>query len=302
MKKSISPTVPRVRWWRSLKGRERIDGYAFMSLSLFIVGVFVFLALGLAFYLSLTDYTGFAPPRFIGLKNYLDIFRDSIALKSFANTLQFVVMTVVANVVLALAIALLLNRVFPGIRFVRAAYLVPVVATGVVTISIFKMLYAFPYGVFNQILSWVGLEPIGWYTDKRYALFSVVLLTLWHRLPFLGMIFLAAMQDVPQDLMGAAKVDGANAWQRFLHVTLPHLWPMITFVAVISTIEGFRYLLGPLVLTGGGPQNATRTIALYIYNNAFQYHQMGYAGAISFILLLIILGFASIQLRLMRRR
>lgn len=288
------------RRWNPMRGQEALDGYIFIFMSLVIIGVFVLFATGYAFYLSFTNYSGFRPPQFVGLRNYINVFRDTIALQSFRNTLFYVMITVPLNLILSLAAAMLLNREFRGIRFVRSAYFVPVVVSAVVTVTIFKAMYEFPDGVFNELLKLIGLKPIAWYRDKRYALMSIIIMSLWKSTSFNSIIFLAALQDTPQDLIDAAKVDGANAWQRFLNVIVPHLRPVITFVVVLGTIGGFRIFTEPYVLTQGGPENATRTIALYTYNNAFQYRMFGYAGALSFVLLAIILLISLIQLRLSR--
>ncbi|NOZ29495.1 MAG: sugar ABC transporter permease [Chloroflexi bacterium] len=288
------------RRWRPMRVREAIDGYMFIALSALIIGVFVLFAAGYAFYLSFTNYSGFQPPQFVGLRNYVNVFRDTIALQSFRNTLIFVMVTVPLNVLLSLAVAMLLNREFVGMRLIRSIYFIPVVVSAVVTVTIFKVLYEFPDGVFNELLKAAGLEPIAWYRDKHYALISIMIMSLWKSTSFNSIIFLAALQDTPRDLIDAAKVDGADGWQRFLNVIVPHLRPVITFVVVLGTIGGFRVFTEPYVLTQGGPENATRTIALYTYNNAFQYRMFGYAGALSFVLLAIILLISLIQLRLSR--
>lgn len=284
--------------WRTARVREAVDGYLFIAPAVLILGVFVLGAGIYALYLSFTNYTGLSAPHFVGLHNYAATFHDTIALQSFANTLIFTGVTIPANIALSLGAGLILNRRFIGVRFLRTAYFIPVVVSAVVAVSVFKAMYDFRYGVFNAILGLVGIQPIGWYADQHYAMLSVIILSLWKSISFNSIIFLAALQDTPDDLIDAAKVDGANAIQRFAHVILPHLRHVVTFVLILSAIGGFRVFTEPYVLTQGGPDNATRMIMLYIYNSAFSYNQMGYAAALSFVLLAIILILSLILLRL----
>lgn len=288
----------RGRWHANARVRDAVDGYLFIAPAVLIIGIFVLGAAVYALYLSFTNYTGLSAPSFVGLHNYVTTFRDAIALQSFVNTLIFTGVTIPANVVLALGVGLILNRRFVGIRFLRTAYFIPVVVSTVVAVSVFKAMYDFRYGVFNAILGLVGIAPIGWYADQHYAMLSVIVLSLWKSVSFNSIIFLAALQDTPDDLIDAAKVDGANALRRFGHVILPHLRPVVTFILILSAIGGFRIFTEPYVLTQGGPANATRTIMLYVYNSAFSYNQMGYAAALSFVLLVIILVLSLILLYL----
>jgi ABC-type sugar transport system permease subunit len=282
----------------SVSWREDLAGWGFLSFAFAIVGVFVVSAIGYIGYLSLTDYSGIGTPGWVGLKNYADLFADPVARTALVNTLIVTGVSVPAILVLSLAVALLLNREFRGVRFVRAAYFLPSVISVVVAAAVFRTLYEYPNGVVNTLLDVVGIAPIAWYTDSRYALGAVIVLNVWRSVAFFGLIFLAALQDTPQALLDAAKVDGANAPQRLRHVIVPHLRPVILFATVLSTVWGFRTFAEPNVLTNGGPGDATRTVALYAYNSAFQFQRFGFASAMAILLLIVIVLVSVVQLKL----
>ena len=291
--------VGRPSRWRTRLERH-VQGWLFMGPAVAVIGTFL-IASGLyAFYLSFTDYNALGPPKFVGISNYRRIFADPIAVRSFLNTVKYAAMFVPLNLVFSLGLAMLLNRRFPGMRIIRGIYFIPVVVSTVVVVSIFKAMLEYKFGVVNYLVQAVGLEPIPWYADRHWALFTIVLLGLWKSAPFNSIIFLAGLQDVPAELVDAAKVDGANAWQRFRNVVMPHLRHVTTFVVVLSTIGAFRVFTEMYVLTKGGPENSTRTISLYAYNTAFTYWNMGYACALSFVLLAIVLLVALVQLRASR--
>ncbi len=300
MRQRTSIGEPRLppRWLRRMAAH--LQGWVFMSPAVVVIGTFLIAAGLYAFYLSFTDYNALRAPHFIGLNNYRRILVDPIAVRSFLNTVKYAAMFVPLNLALALALAMLLNGRFRGIRLVRGVYFIPVVVSTVVVVSIFKALCEYKFGVVNYLLQRAHLEPIPWYADRHWALFTIVLLGLWKSAPFNAIIFLAGLQDVPAELIDAARVDGANAWGRFRHVVLPHLRPVTTFVLVLSTIGAFRVFTEMYVLTKGGPENSTRTISLYAYNTAFTYWNMGYASALSFVLLGIVLVIALVQLRASR--
>ncbi len=254
-----------------------------------IIYAFVLLAGVLAFVLSFTHCSRYGTITWAGLYNYRKLLTDPLALRSFANTLQYVVVFVPANLVLALAISLLMNRQFPGMRLIRSIYFVPVVVSGVVVVSIFRFIYDRDYGPLNAVLTTIGFEPVPWLWDAGWAMWSIIAMDLWKASAFFSIIFLAALQDVPRELHEAAEVDGAGTVRRFWHVTLPSLRPVITAVLALSSIGAFRVFIPMFVLTEGGPAYATRTIALHAYLAGFRDGELGYSSATSFALLGIIL-------------
>ncbi|MBN1341529.1 MAG: sugar ABC transporter permease [Phycisphaerae bacterium] len=264
-------------------------GGLFLLPGVTIIYAFVLLAGVLAFVLSFTHCSRYGTITWAGLYNYRKLLSDPLALRSFANTLHYVVVFVPLNLVLALGISLLLNRRWPGMRLIRSIYFVPVVISGVVVVSIFRFIYDRDYGPINAVLTTIGFEPVPWLWDAGWAMGSIIAMDLWKASAFFSIIFLAALQDVPRELHEAAEVDGAGAWVRFLHVTLPSLRPVITAVLILSSIGAFRVFIPMFVLTEGGPAYSTRTIALHAYLAGFRDGELGYSSATSFTLLAIIL-------------
>ncbi|MBN2309204.1 MAG: sugar ABC transporter permease [Candidatus Hydrogenedentes bacterium] len=267
---------------------ETWTGVVFLLPGVGIIFVCVAIPILLAFALSFTHCSRFLTIQWAGLYNYARLITDPLALKSLINTLIYVVTFVPLNLALALAIALLLNRRFPGMRVIRSVYFVPVVLSMVVTVSIFRFLYDFNYGPLNAVLGAVGFEPVPWLDHQSYAMWAIVAMALWKSSAFFSIILLAALQDVPQSLHEAAKVDGAGPVMRFLHVTIPSLAPVMTAVIALSSIGAFRVFVPMFVLTKGGPAFSTRTMALHAYSTGFDQGALGQSSAVSFALLAII--------------
>jgi multiple sugar transport system permease protein len=280
---------------------ETVAGALLMLPGVTIIYVFILLTALLAFALSFTHCSRYGTITWAGLYNYRKLFTDPLALRSFFNTLRYVAVFVPVNLALALGIALLLNRRFPGMRLIRSVYFVPVVISGVVAVSIFRFLYDRDYGPINAVLGTIGFEPVAWLRNPRWAMGSIIGMDLWKASAFFSIIFLAALQDVPGELHEAAMVDGAGPLSRFRHVTLPSLRPVITAVVILSSIGAFRVFIPMFVLTEGGPAYSTRTIALHAYLAGFRDGELGYSSAVSFSLLVLIL-LATLVLQRVRRR
>lgn len=269
-------------------GSEALTGAVFLLPGVGIIFVCVFIPIVVAFGLSFTHCTRFLTIRWAGLYNYQMLFTDPLALKSLVNTFVYVVTFVPLNLVLALAIALLLNRQFAGMKLIRSVYFVPVVLSMVVTVSIFRFLYDFTYGPLNAVLATIGFEPIPWLDHQAYAMWAIIAMALWKSSAFFSIILLAALQDVPKSLHEAARVDGAGRIMRLLHVTLPSLRPVMTAVVALSSIGAFRVFIPMFVLTSGGPAFSTRTMALHAYTSGFDEGNLGHSSAVSFALLAVI--------------
>jgi len=248
------------------RGNEALTGAVFLLPGITIIFLCVFIPIVLAFCLSFTHCTRFLTISWAGLYNYKKLFTDPLALKSLLNTLTYVVAFVPLNLVLALAIALLLNRRFPGVRLVRGVYFVPVVLSMVVTVSVFRFLYDYRFGPLNAALDTIGFTAVPWLDDKSYALWAIIGMALWKSSAFFSIILLAALQDVPKSLHEAAMVDGAGRIMRFFHVTIPSLMPVMTAIIALSSIGAFRVFIPMFVLTQGGPAFSTRTMALHAYS------------------------------------
>lgn len=292
--------MARQRWWRTTRGKERLVGYGFLLPDLIGLAVFAGVPIGLAFYISLEHWSGVGSATFVGLDNYRALLHDSGFLASLRITATYTFTFVPLLFVLSLALAMLVNQRLRGTGFFRGAYFAPFMVSLVVGSVVWQYILQERSGLLNAALGLVGVPPQPWLGSTRLALVSVIMVTLWQAVGYSMVIFLAGLQDIPVQYYDAARVDGATAWQRFRHVTLPLLRPTSVFVLVISFIGAFQLFDPIFVLTQGGPANATRSTVFYIYQTAFESLRIGYASALSVVLFAIILLFTVLQLRMFR--
>ncbi len=243
-----------------------------------------------SFYYSLNVYTTFGEPmRWVGFANYLDLFQDELFWVSLYNTLYYVLFGISYHVALALLLAFLLNQKLRGISLYRTIYylptIVPVVATSVLWMWVFNP----EFGLINATLGQLGMRGPGWLTDPALSKPSLILMGSW-TIGGTLMIFLAGLQDVPQQLYEAAMIDGAGTLQQARHVTLPMLSPVIFYNVILGVIVGFQVFTQSFIMTNGGPLDTTLFYALYLYRNAFQYFKMPYASAMAWILFLLVMA------------
>jgi ABC-type sugar transport system permease subunit len=269
--------------------RDAWAGALFLVPGVGIIFACVLLPAALALALSFTHCSRYGMITWAGLYNYHKLFTDAVAVRSLLNTLKYVAIFVPANLVLALSIALVLNRPFPGMKWIRSVYFVPVVISGVVAVSIFRFILDRNYGPINAVLAALGFEPVPWLWSESWAMWSIIAMDLWKSSAFFAVIFLAALQGVPKELQEAATVDGAGRLAGLLHVTLPSLRSVTQAVLALSSIGAFRVFVPMFVLTQGGPAYSTRTLALHAYLTGFRDGELGYSSAISFALLTVIL-------------
>ncbi len=253
-------------------------------------------------YLSFTRYELFEPPRFVGLKNYNYVFNNTVTRQSIINTLLFTIEAVPIGTALALIIAKLLDQSIRGRVFLRTLYYLPVVSSVVVSAMIWRWIYSPQHGLLNYFLGIVGIPPQHWLNDPNLALISLVIVTIWGSIGSNMVIFLAGLQDIPRDIIEAARVDGANPLQNFLFITVPLMRPVILFVVVTFTISIFRNFGLIFMLTQGGPFNRTNTMVWEVYQNVFGYLRLGRGAAISVVMLIIVLILTLISFRVLRER
>lgn len=278
-------------------------GYAFILPSMLIIIAFKLIPLIVGLGISFTDWNLLSSPEFIGLQNYARLFIDPTAPVVFKNTFYYSLLSVPLNLVISLLLAVALNQKIKGLSFFRTAFYIPVVTASVAVSAIWVWLLS-DFGMINQFLNAIGLNSINFLQDTRYALTSITIVDVWKNLGFNVVIFLAALQDVPVDLRDAANVDGANARGVFRHVTLPLISPSIFFTAVmgvIGSLQAFDLVFNMSMRHEGGPARATSTIGFYIWQNAFKYSRMGYAAALSFALMALLLVLTIIQWRMRRK-
>jgi multiple sugar transport system permease protein len=236
-------------------------------------------------------------PSFAGLDNVRSLAIDGRFWQAVENTCVFLAIHVPLQVVVALALAVALDRRLVLRGFWRAAFFLPVVISGAVVAILWSSLYATDVGLINGLLVRVGLQPVPWLTHPLTAMPAIAVMATWKNVGFYVVIYLAGLQYVPRSCREAIELDGATAWQRFRHLTLPLLAPQTVLVVTLSTINGFQLFIEPYVMTGGGPLRRTWSIVLYLYQNAFGYQKMGYAATIGVALALMIGAVVAIQRR-----
>jgi multiple sugar transport system permease protein len=291
----------RVGSLRAQRRREMIEAYlyllpTFVGLILFSLGAIV-VSVGISF----TDWNILQPPHWVGLSNYVRLFSTPLNWQVFGNTLYYMGVIVPVGTALALGLALALNWGLRGIVLLRSLYFLPVISSTVAVSLVWGWLYNQQFGLINYLLSLVGITGPAWLADTRTAMPAVIIMSIWKGLGYNMVIFLAGLQGIPQELYEAAAIDGAGAWARFRYVTLPLVSPTTFFVVVLSTIAAFQVFDQTYVMTGGGPAYSTTTLALFIYQNAFQWFHMGYAAALSYVLFAAVAVVTLVQFRVQGR-
>jgi multiple sugar transport system permease protein len=269
--------------------------------SLIGMSAFYILPVASSFVLSFSKWDLLTPIQWIGIGNYFAALSDPTVQQALRNTLAFILGYLPAVVGIGLGIALLLNRKLKGRTIFRAIYFVPVVTSWVAVSLVWKWLLNPQYGLINFGLSLIGIKGPGWLFDPSWAMAGIVLTTIWKDIGFVTVIYLAGLQEIPENLGEAADIDGASAWQRFWTITWPMLAPTTFFVTTISLISSFQVFDQVFIMTGGGPVGATTTMVQLIYKNAFSYGQMGYASAISWLLFALIFAVTLAQNLLQKR-
>ena len=257
----------------------------------FIIGFLLFLIIpmGISFYYSLCDYDILSPPKFVGLKNYIDMFtNDEVFWHSIKATLYFALVSVPLRLIFALFVAMLLVKPTKATGFYRAAYYLPSIIGGSVAVAIlWKRMFA-PDGVVNSILGMMGIDTnFAWLSDTRTAIWTLILLAVW-QFGSSMLIFLSALKQIPKSLYEAADVDGANKVTKFFRVTLPLLTPTIFFNLVMQMINGFLAFTQSLIITQGKPMDTTLFYAVYMYQQSFSFSKSGYASAMAWVMLGIV--------------
>ena len=279
--------------------QEAVAGYVFILPTILLYLCLTIIPIIVTFSLSFMDYDLAKPSTFIGFDNYIKLFQDSRLGQVALNTVLFALMSVVGNVGIGLLLAVILNRKMPKffVNFFRFSFFLPVVIGYVYVSIVWSNLYSTDTGVFNYFLSLLGLEKVGWLTNKSIVLFSIILMDIWKNAGFFMVIFLAGLQNIPAQYYEAAQIDGANRFRLFRHITLPLLSPTMFFNVIWCSINALQVFDAVYILTQGGPGDASRSIVVYIYESAFQKFNLGYASATSVILFLAIGLLTLIQFR-----
>ena len=291
-----------VRSLTAARTRESVAAYAFLSPNLLLLGLFVFVPLVGTVVLSLQKTDGFGSGTFVGLDNYLRLVGDPLFWRSAVNTVLFTVLVTPISMGLGLLAAVLLNSVLPARPALRSAVIVPMAISGVATALMGLLIFDENSGLINLLFRSVGLPGVSWQSGGAAAFASVVLVTLWWRVGFNMLIYLAGLQGVSPDVYEAGRLDGASTWQLFRHLTVPLVGPSSFFLLIMNVIYSFQVFDLVFVMTGGGPENATSVLVTYAYDNGFVTRDQGYAAALGLVLLLIMLAFTAVQWRISRTR
>ncbi len=291
------------RRWTAQRRRDLFWGLTFASPAIIGLAWFTLYPMGASLYYSFTHYSVFGGARWIGLTNYQTLLDDPNVWRSLKNSLYILSLSIPAGIVVALGLALLLNLDVKGMSVYRTIFYLPSIMPAVASAVVWGYVFDAQYGVINDFLRRVGIQGPSWLASTTWAKPALVIMSVWG-VGNLMIILLAGLQDVPQDLQDASKVDGANQLQTFWNVKIPFLSPHLFFAVVTGLIAGFQYFTPVFVLTGGegGPAGATMVFPLYIYQNAFRYFNMGYASALSWVLLLICLLVTAVVFRSLSRR
>ncbi len=281
--------------------RKKFLPYLLVSPYLIFVMVFVVFPVFFCFFLTFHKWNIIAPMHFIGGENYSRLIHDRLFWKAIGNTLKFLALHIPLQLVVSLFLAQLLNQRIRAASFFRAAFFMPVIVSGVVITILWQQLFGFDTGMINRILAGIGMSKVGWLVNPDVAIYSIAIMATWKNLGLYVILFLVGLQTVPQQYYEAAKMEGANAWQRFYHITLPMINPTIFLVIVLSTIGGFSLFIEPYVMTSGGPLNQTLSAVLYIYKQAFQYYNMGYSATLGFFYAIMIMMVVVIQKKFIER-
>lgn len=292
-------TMPRRRL------RDRDGFWAFMMLSPNLVGFLMFTVFPVlaSLFLSFTSYDILTPPEWVGLYNYEEMFiYDKIVGQVVRNTLIYTASVVPIGIFLSLMLALALDQKIKFVRVFRSAFFMPVITSAVAVSLVWQWLYNPDFGLLNAFLKMVGVtEPPAWLNSQVYALPAVIVTSIWKNLGYNMLLFLAGLQNISTTYYEAADLDGANGFQKFIHVTWPLLSPTTFFVFVMSVISSFQVFDLVQLMTRGGPGRATSTLVHYIYQNGFKFFYMGYASALAYLLFAMVMVITLINMTLQKK-
>lgn len=287
--------IPPRRRRSALRRRNTLIGWTFILPNFLGFAAFTLVPVIVLFYMAFTNWNIFGKADFVGLANFQRLLGDGSFRIAFWNTIYYAALHIPLTIVVSLGLALLLNNKLRGVAFFRTAALFAYITSIVAIAVVWNLLFSPDYGPINAMLRAIGIDsPPGWLTSKDWAMPAVVIVSTWRDMGYYMILFLAGLQTVPRELHEAARMDGANVWQRFVNVTLPCLRPTMFFVVVMLTINSLKIFDLILVMTDGGPGQATLVLSHFIYRKGFEESQFGYASAASvalfFICILVTIG------------
>ena len=296
MEMTMSKTSVKNKKSTAIVRRNRRKAYLFLLPNFLGFIVFTLIPVAMALFYSFTNYDGNKKMDFVGLDNFIKLFSDSSFVISLQNTIIYTIVTVPLIIVLSLLISVLMNNGVKGAPVYRAIMLFPHIASIVAVTVVWQFLYNAKSGPINQILRSIGIaNPPSWLSDKKTALLAVMIMIIWKGIGYYMITYLAGLRGIPKDQYEAATVDGANAWEKLIYVTVPNLRPVTFYATIMCIINSFQVFTPIYVMTKGGPGRATSVLVLKIYEDAFVNYKFGYASAEAMILFLLILVVTLIQ-------
>lgn len=282
--------------WQTPAIREALTFY--FCVSPWVLGFVLFTAgpMIASVWFGLTDWNFISPPSFIGVGNYVELINDPLFVKSLANTAYYTFASVPLGLIGGLLVALLMNQNLPGITVFRTIYYLPSVVSGVAVAMLWKWIFDPNYGMLNETLKLVGIRGPQWIYSMQWVIPSFVIMSLWG-VGGAMIIYLAGLQGVPTELYEAASLDGAGPWRKLWTITIPMISPVIFFNLIMGVIGSFQIFTSSLIMTQGGPNNASLFYVLYLYRNAFDYFDAGYASSLAWVLFIIIILFTFLTFR-----
>jgi len=298
-----APPNPAYRRGSRLRLRNALIGWSFILPNFIGFALLTLVPIVILFYMSFTNWNVFGKADWVGLANFQRLIGDGSFRISVLNTLYYSAMHIPLTLVISLGLALLLNNKLRGVAFFRTAAFFPYITSIVAIAVVWNLLFSPDYGPINEFLRFIGIQnPPGWLTSTDWAMPAVVIVSTWRDMGYYMILFLAGLQTVPRELHEAARVDGANVWQRFVNVTLPCLRPTMFFVIVMLTINSFKIFDLILVMTNGGPGQATLVMSQFIYRKGFVESQFGYASAAAVVLFFMCIIVTILQFLWNRKR
>lgn len=286
-----------------LRRRNTVIGWSFILPNFVGFAGLTLVPVFALFYISFTNWNVFGKAQWLGLANFRRLLHDASFHIALKNTIYYAVVHIPLTMVLSLALALLLNRRLRGVAFFRTAAFFPYITSIVAITVVWNLLFSPEYGPINQLLRFIGISsPPGWTSSATWAMPAVIIVGTWREVGYYMILFLAGLQTVPRELYEAARMDGANAWQRFVNVSMPCLRPTTFFVTVMLTIGSFKVFDIILLMTNGGPGQATLVLSQFIYQKGFVESQFGYASAASIALFLLCIIVTIVQFVVNKRR
>ncbi|MET0976964.1 MAG: sugar ABC transporter permease [Leifsonia sp.] len=288
---------------RSARNRNNRIGWAFVAPFVVVFVMFLIWPLIHGFYLSFTgeSITG-ANGEIIGFANYAEALRDPIMWRSLLNTLWFTVLSTIPLVVVALVLALLVHQGLPGQWLWRLSFFMPFLLASTVAAQIWIWMYNPQLGLVNYLLGAVGVDPVAWLQDPTWAMFAVVIMTTWWTVGFNFLLYLTALQNIPEQQYEASALDGAGRWRQLRSITVPQLGPVTVLIAMLQILASLKVFDQIYVMTNGGPAGVTRPVVMYIFETGFTGYRFGYASAIAYIFFALIVIISIGQVRLTSRR